>query len=184
MIDLPPIPLVEVDEPMVLEGRDYIPPPKAPAPPPQAARPAPPPAPAFTEIEPEALFEPTLIEPPPIAPPAPRPAPPPSPPAPAPAPLAEIETPTMAEIYATQGHFDQALAVYRKIIERQPHETQYRERVEELLMLSRASRQAPPMPSPSSTPSAKRAQDSYEAEERTIRVLEDWLDAIRKSREA
>jgi tetratricopeptide (TPR) repeat protein len=218
LIDLPPIPLVEVDEPMVLEGRDYIPPPKAPAPaPPPAARPAPPPAPEFTEIEPEALFEPTIVEPLPVAPPPvapppvarppaatppaapvappappvaappiPPPAPKPPAPAPAPAPAAEIETPTMAETYASQGHFDQALAVYRKIIERQPQETQYRERVEELLMLSRAARSpsaAPPAPSTSSTPS-KRPEDSYVADELTIRVLEDWLDAIRKSREA
>ncbi len=187
LIDLPPIPLVEVDEPMVLEGRDYIPPPKAPAPPP-AARPAPPPAPAFTEIEPEVLFEPTVVEPPPfapppVAPPAPDPPAAPTPLAPTPAPVAEIETPTMAEIYAKQGHLDQALAVYRRIIERHPNDTQYRERVEELLMLSRAARSpsaAPPAPSTSS----KRPEDSYRADELTIRVLEDWLDAIRKSREA
>jgi len=85
----------------------------------------------------------------------------------------------MAEIYASQGHFDQALAVYRKIIERQPQETQYRERVEELLMLSRAagSKAAPSKPS-------SRPADSYQSDERTIRVLEDWLEAIRKSREA
>jgi tetratricopeptide (TPR) repeat protein len=196
LIDLPPIPLVEVDEPMVLEGRDYMPPPKAPAPPPAKATPPPaPPTPQFTEIEPEALFEPTILDPGPIAPappaaPAPpiaspAPAAPPQPKAPAPAkppapaPVAEMETPTMAEIYASQGHFDQALAVYRKIIERQPNETQYRNRVEELLMLSRAaaSKAAP------STPS-RRLEDPYEADERTIQVLEDWLEAIRKSRGA
>jgi tetratricopeptide (TPR) repeat protein len=92
----------------------------------------------------------------------------------------------MAEIYANQGHFDQALAVYRKIIERHPNDAQYKDRVEELLMLSRAARSpspSPAMPSTSSTPS-KRPEDSYEADELTIRVLEDWLDAIRKSREA
>ncbi len=203
MIDLPPIPLVEVDEPMVLEGRDYAPPPKAPAPPAPVAPPAaratrPPsrPAPRFTQIEPEALLERTIVDPPRAAPPpkAPAPARPPAPAPvaeippppkaeaprrpPAPAPVAEIETPTMAEIYANQGHFDQALAVYRKIIERQPNNTQYRERVEELLMLSRAARsKAAP-----STPS-RRPEDSYQADERTIRVLEDWLEAIRRSRE-
>lgn len=181
MIDLPPIPLVEVDEPMVLEGRDYAPPPKAPTPPAPVAPPAaratrpPPPAPRFTEIEPEALLERTIVDPPRVAPP-PKAEAPPRPPAPAP--VAEIETPTMAEIYANQGHFDQALAVYRKIIERQPNNTQYRERVEELLMLSRAARsKAAP-----STPS-RRPEDSYGADERTIRVLEDWLEAIRRSRE-
>ena len=179
MIDLPPIPLVEVDEPMVLEGRDYAPPPKPPAPrPPTPAAPppraAPPPSPAFTEIEPEALFEPTIVDPGPAKPAAPK-----APPPPPRAPVAEIETPTMAEIYANQGHFDQALAVYRKIIERQPNETQYRERVEELLMLSRAARAPAAQPTPS-----RRPESSYDADERTIRVLEDWLEAIRKSRGA
>jgi tetratricopeptide (TPR) repeat protein len=190
LIDLPPIPLVEVDEPMVLETRDYIPPPKA-SPPasvaPPAARATPSPAPAFTEIEPEALFEPTIVEHVPVAPPAPvaPPPPPPMPPAPAPvevrtapAPVAEIETPTMAEIYAGQGHFDQALSVYRKIIERQPNETQYRERVEQLLQLSRAAR----APAAAASTPPRRGEDSYEGDERTIRVLEDWLEAIRKSR--
>ena len=182
MIDLPPIPLVEVDEPMVLEIRDYVPPPKSAAPPAPAAT-APKAGPpsstsSFTEIEPEALFEPTIIDLPPVAPPAPEAPPPPSSP-PAPPPVAEIETPTMAEIYANQGHFDRALAVYRKIIEQKPHETQYRERVEELLMLSRAaaSKAAP-------SKQSGRPADSYEADERTIRALEDWLEAIRKSREA
>jgi hypothetical protein len=89
----------------------------------------------------------------------------------------------MAEIYANQGHFDQALAVYRKIIERHPNDTQYKERVEELLMLSRAARSPSPAPATPST-SSKRPEDSYEADELTIRVLEDWLDAIRRSREA
>ncbi len=83
----------------------------------------------------------------------------------------------MAEIYANQGHFDQALAVYRKIIERQPNETQYRERVEELLMLASAARSKA---APSTPP--RRPEDSYQADELTVRVLEDWLDAIRKSR--
>jgi tetratricopeptide (TPR) repeat protein len=84
----------------------------------------------------------------------------------------------MAEIYASQGHFDQALAVYRKIIERHPNDTQYRQRIEELLTLSRA---AEAQKGPSSTP-RRPAADSFEADERTIRVLTDWLEAIRKSR--
>ncbi len=73
-----------------------------------------------------------------------------------------------------QGHFDQALAVYRRIVERQPNETQYRARIEELLMLSRAAA------APKAT--SKRAEDSYEADEHTVRVLEDWLEAIRNTK--
>lgn len=85
----------------------------------------------------------------------------------------------MAEIYASQGHFDQALAVYRRIVERHPQETQYRDRIEELLMLARAAGE--PL---SAAPSGVRrpAASSYEADERTIQVLEAWLEEIRKSR--
>jgi tetratricopeptide (TPR) repeat protein len=194
LIDLPPIPLVEVDEPMVLETRDYIPPPKAPAA--SASAPVPKPAPpppapetahgTYSEIEPEDLLEPTVYEPIPLAPlpAAPAPSPPKAPapaPAPPPPPVPEIETATMAEIYASQGHFEQALAVYRKIVERQPNETQYRDRIEELLRLAREAN-APKPPAPG--PPAGRPGDSYQADERTVRILEDWLEAIRKTRGA
>jgi tetratricopeptide (TPR) repeat protein len=190
MVDLPPIKLVEVDEPMVLETtRDYTPPPKAPslAPPQAPPRVATPPSPVFSEIESAQLLEPTIAEPPrrPTPPPPPAPpraaAPAPAPPPAVPTPVAEIETPTMAEIYASQGHFDQALAVYRRIVERHPQETQYRERIEELLMLARAAGEpVSQLPSGARRPIAS----SYEADERTIQVLEAWLGEIRKSRGA
>jgi tetratricopeptide (TPR) repeat protein len=191
LIDLPPIPLAEVDEPMVLETRDYIPPPKAPAAPAAAPapKPTPPPEPTygtFSEIEPEDLLEPTIYEPVPIAPLPAAPAPPlpkaPAPaPAPAPQPVTDIETATMAEIYASQGHFDQALAVYRRIVERQPQDTQYRDRIEELLRLA-AEAATPKLPAPG--PAAARPGDSSEADERTVQALEDWLEAIRGTRGA
>jgi tetratricopeptide (TPR) repeat protein len=173
-VDLPPIPLVEVNEPMELVTSDYVPPPKAPSapapPPPRVV----PPAPSFAE---PALLEPTLAEAPRVAPRPP--APPAAKPAPAPAPVSEIETPTMAEIYASQGHFDQALAVYRRIVERHPQETQYRERIEELLMLARAAGE-PARPAAAGHPAA----GGYDADERTIQVLEAWLAEIQKSRGA
>ena len=83
----------------------------------------------------------------------------------------------MAEIYASQGHFDQALSVYRKIVERHPMERKYHERIEELQMLSSASSVSNPGPSPSADHGAARHQ-------KAIRVLEQWLEAIRKSKGA
>jgi hypothetical protein len=196
LIDLPPIPLVEVDEPMVLETRDYIPPPKttsAPAPP--MPSPASPPPAAFEEIEAETLYEPTIQEPfvfpPPVEVAAPSPAQPPPPPAPVapiapqpppPRPAADIETATMAEIYASQGHFDQALAVYRKLVERNPGETQYGDRIEELLMLSRTVGENREPAGAGAAASSRNSAASSDADERTIQVLEDWLEAIRRSR--
>jgi hypothetical protein len=95
--------------------------------------------------------------------------------------VTDIETATMAEIYASQGHFDQALAVYRRIVERQPQDTQYRDRIEELLRL--ATEAATPKP-PAPGPTAARPRDSSEADERTVQALEDWLEAIRGTRGA
>jgi tetratricopeptide (TPR) repeat protein len=187
LIDLPPIPLVEVDEPMVLETRDYIPPPRtasAPAPPPPT--PSSPPAPAaFEEMEAEDLYEPTIQEPfvfspPPAAPAVVKPPPPAARETAPPRPAPDIETPTMAEIYASQGHFDQALAVYRKLVERNPAETKYRDRIEELLMLSRAAGEN--LTPPGTAASPRNPVDGSDADERTIQVLEDWLEAIRRSR--
>jgi tetratricopeptide (TPR) repeat protein len=195
LIDLPPIPLVEVDEPMVLETRDYIPPPKTAAPaapaPPKPSPPSPLPA-AFEDMEAENLYEPTIQEPfvfpPPVevaAPSPPEPPPPPAPvapiaPQPPPRPVPEIETATMAEIYASQGHIDQALAVYRKLVERNPAETRYGDRIEELLMLSRAAGEN--REPAGAAASSRNPADGSDADERTIQVLEDWLEAIRRSR--
>jgi hypothetical protein len=86
----------------------------------------------------------------------------------------------MAEIYASQGHFDQALAVYRKLVERNPGETHYRDRIEELLILSRAAGgKGEPA---GAAASSRNPADGSDADERTIQVLEDWLEAIRRSR--
>jgi tetratricopeptide (TPR) repeat protein len=181
--DLAPIPLVDVDEPMVLEDRNYAPPPR-PAEPPKAASPAPPPrpaapprtaappveAPAPRRADPRVL-EPTLAEPPkrPKAPPPPAPQ----------TPVAEIETPTMAEIYASQGHFDRAVAVYQRILQRQPNDAALRARLEELQMLSNATAGAKTSAPPKASPSVGGGANA-----RTIRVLEQWLEAIQRSRGA
>jgi tetratricopeptide (TPR) repeat protein len=204
--ELPPIPLVEVDEPMVLERRDYLPPSAAepgnePAATPSYEAPS-----SFDELEPP--LEPTLVEPAPSPPPSPQmdeppsfvepePPPPPFEPAPPTGPAAftlpaaspppaespstsgDIETPTMAEIYASQGHFEQAVAVYRRIVEHRPNEPKYRERLEELQMLASATQAQKAAPSATSSRGG-----TSSGHERTIRVLEQWLEAIRKSKGA
>ncbi len=42
------------------------------------------------------------------------------------------DTPTMAEIYAEQGHYRQAMAIYRKLLEQEPENQKWRARLEEL----------------------------------------------------
>ncbi len=229
--ELAPIPLVEVDEPMVLESAaESIP---RPGPPPSAPDPAEP-VPLVSPAEPPPMaptppMEPPAVEPPPMDPPSvaepvasepppmePPPVEPPSPPleeaseampvvAPLPVeslpveplpvepalpsePAAEptpasdaIETPTMAELYASQGHFDKAVLVYRNLLTRDPNETQYLERIEELEMLANATADAA-----ARAPTASEARSEGLTEpgtQQTIEVLEQWLDGIRRSRE-
>jgi hypothetical protein len=140
-------------------------------PPPMEPPPMEPPPVVEAAPEPPPM-EATPVEPIPFEPSAPRP--PPS------APEGDIDTPTMAELYATQGHFDKAVAVYRNLLAREPNATQYLERIEELEMLAKASAD--------STPAARlEARDSGMSDSgtrQTIDVLERWLEEIRRSRRA
>lgn len=95
-----------------------------------------------------------------------------------------IETPTMAELYASQGHFDKAVNVYRNLLARDPNETQYLERIEELEMLAKASADSQASSSPATPPEARGDRMSDSGRQQTIEVLEKWLDEIRRTRRA
>lgn len=235
--ELAPIPLVEVDEPMVLESASEsyaragapVPDPAPPEPVPLVS-PAEPPAmpPAAMEppnvepppLEPPPLVEPAALEPPPMEPPSMEAPPVESPPPPPleeaseampvveplpveslpveplpvepavpserpaePTPAADtIETPTMAELYASQGHFDKAVLVYRNLLRRDPNETQYLERMEELEMLANATADSA-VQAPAATSEARGDGLNESGRQQTIEVLEQWLDGIRRSRE-
>lgn len=89
-----------------------------------------------------------------------------------------MSTATLAELYASQGHLEQALSVYRELLAAQRNDIKIRRRVEELTMLVHAQAEAGSAP-------ASRAEGSYGAELQavrgTIRRLEGWLAAIRRS---
>ena len=234
--ELAPIPLVDVDGPMVLESpaESYArvgepvadatsdepvpvvsptePPPMDPAPMEPALTEPPPMEPAPTEPAPmeSPPMEPEAFEPPPLeaseAVPVPVPVPVPVEeplpveplpveplpvePVAAPEHAAEpprssddIETPTMAELYAAQGHFDKAVLVYRNLLTRDPNETQYLERIEELEMLANATADSTTA-APAATGEARGDGLSESKRQQTIEVLERWLDDIRRSRGA
>jgi tetratricopeptide (TPR) repeat protein len=198
--DLPPIPLVDVDEPMVLEDRFSAlsvadTPPSMPDAPPEAAE-AEPFVEAESLIEPEPFLdtehfvEPTFEPEVAVAPEPPaRPATPTLREAPSAPTEADLETRTMAELYASQGHLDQAIGVYEKLVDRRPEEATYRTRLDELKMLERATRQAqkpapaPPKTAPAATPPPA-PSTRQEPGDKTIEVLSGWLDAIKKSKES
>ena len=93
-----------------------------------------------------------------------------------------IETPTMAELYASQGHFDKAVLVYRNLLTRDPNETQYLERIEELEMLANAAADSVTA-APAATSEARGDGLAESGRQQMIEVLEQWLDGIRRSRE-
>jgi len=176
------------------------PPPAAPAAPTAAAPPAPPPAtvapaaPAMFEPEPEPEFVdfeaearsartspieivsrvPLVPEPAPgeamVAPPAPVVE---APLAPTLAPAAaELASPTLAELYWSQGHAAKAIDVYQELLERDPGNERVRARLSELK--SAAAAPVPPV-SPADPREARRS-----AIRRTISRLEGMLDAVKR----
>jgi len=94
-----------------------------------------------------------------------------------PLPQPGMSTATLGELYASQGHFEEALGVYRELVASHPDDSKFRRRVEELSMLTNAQ-----------TEDGARAaleEGSYSGTEgqalrETIRILEGWLAAMRK----
>ena len=109
-----------------------------------------------------------FIEPAAEAPPAPAAAPlplVPEDPEPAATEPEPVVTESMAQLYAAQGHFAEALEVYRQLAEREPDELRFQERIVELEMYAGASAPAaapagdlefitPPPPEPVAAPSS------------------------------
>lgn len=227
--ELAPIPLVDVNEPMILESAsesyargsepvvDAAPPEPVPVvsptePPPMEPASLETPPPETPPMQPPAMEDPAAFEPPaaesqpppqeaweampvveplpveslPVEPPPVEPAVP-SEHAAEPAPLRaagdDIETPTLAELYASQGHFDKAVLVYRNLLTRDPNETQYLERIEELEMLANATAESATA-APAAIGEARGDGLTESGRQQTIEVLEQWLDGIRRSREA
>jgi tetratricopeptide (TPR) repeat protein len=96
------------------------------------------------------------------------------------APVPELSSPTLAELYFTQGAPEQALLVYRQILEREPWNERARRRVGEIEAgLGHATRRALEAVPEGARPAA----DRREALERTIRRLEAFLLAVRENRD-
>jgi tetratricopeptide (TPR) repeat protein len=89
-----------------------------------------------------------------------------------------VPTATLGELYASQGHLEEALKVYRQLLASQPSDPKLRQRVEELTILVQAKSEAPAPPS--SQPEGVSEGDERAVTE-TIHKLEGWLAAIRRS---
>ncbi len=92
----------------------------------------------------------------------------------------EIETPTVAELYAEQGHLDKAIDVYKNLLAREPGRAQYLDRLQELEM----QRAAPKTPEPASGTPAADPSTKVVSSQDAVDTLQKWLDAIQQSRRA
>ena len=100
--------------------------------------------------------------------------------APAPPPTPELSSPTLAELYFSQGVPERAAAVYRTILEREPWNERARRRLAEIEggpLADAAAQALRAVPEPAS-PTGRR-----EALERTIRRLEAFLAVVRENRD-
>ncbi|MBW2031702.1 MAG: tetratricopeptide repeat protein [Deltaproteobacteria bacterium] len=88
----------------------------------------------------------------------------------------EIATPTLAEVYFSQGQIHEAIKVYEKVLEREPEDQFSQHRIAELKSMLEPE-------SPSGE--RERVQDLHAArvlrdKERLVRILESWLSGIRE----
>ncbi|MFH1122053.1 MAG: tetratricopeptide repeat protein [Pseudomonadota bacterium] len=82
----------------------------------------------------------------------------------------EIATPTLAEIYFSQGQIPEAINTYEMVVAQNPEDEQSRQRINELKTMVSAK---PAM-------EAQKRDREREIKERMIAVLEAWLAGIRK----
>lgn len=159
---------------------------EAPFEPASPAPPAPEPSPGrrlTDQAEPEARrVSPAVVAPLPLEPPPPAKEPvlipePPPPPAPPPAEAPGLSSSTLAELYFKQGFTDQAVEVYKELLQREPANERVRARLAEITAV-----QPPPAASPPTAggPTADPRAERRRVLEQTIARFEDMLAAIKR----
>ncbi len=94
-----------------------------------------------------------------------------------PVPQPGMTTATLAELYASQGHIEEALGVYRELVASHPEDSKLRQRLAELAALTNQQGEELTRATPKEVShSATEGQSLRES----IRILEGWLAAIRK----
>jgi tetratricopeptide (TPR) repeat protein len=124
-----------------------------------------------------------------------KPAAPPSPPATPPAQVVreedeapeELVSPTLAQLYLRQGHYEQAVRVYDELLRKEPNNDTYRKAHQMALTLlqGQAAKQSSPA-APAGAPESGRAPadaaGAGPSNAPVIRRLQTWLDHLRQQR--
>lgn len=95
-------------------------------------------------------------------------------------PAPELTSPTLAELYFTQGFTDKAIEVYRQLLEREPGSERARARLAELEAIERHLRAEEARYANVEAPPSDPREARRRAIERTIARLEGLLSAIRR----
>lgn len=89
----------------------------------------------------------------------------------------DIATPTLAEVYYTQGQIQEAIKVYERVLEREPNDQYSQRRIAELKSMVEAESPPHEMETARERPPAGSARKKNE---RLIALLESWLSSIRE----
>jgi hypothetical protein len=106
----------------------------------------------------------------------------------------DLQTTTLAELYVRQGHYEQGIEIYRKILEHNPDNDEVRQRLEDALSLANLLTKRPKETKPSSpatripevSPPAPRSDQSVQSTPEQLRQarvqrLQAWLEQLKRS---
>ncbi len=106
----------------------------------------------------------------------------------------DLETATLAELYVKQGHYEQGIEIYRKILEHDPDNEEVRQRLEDALSLANLLTKRPkenrssspasripevPLPAPKSDQPVKSTPEQLR--QAKVQRLQAWLDQLKRS---
>ncbi len=102
---------------------------------------------------------------------------------------AEVSSPSLAEVYVKQGHFEEGIRMYRRLLAKDPQNRDLRQRLEDAETLAKLlTRQVPdpagstPIPEVATSPSPlPAASPPVSGREKMIQRLERWLAELKKS---
>lgn len=98
----------------------------------------------------------------------------------------EIATVGLAELYVKQGHYEQGIEIYRRILEQDPENAEVRQRLEDALALAnlltkRPRGTTPQQKIPGDAPAASGRSPVEDLRQAKIQRLQAWLEQLKRS---
>lgn len=100
----------------------------------------------------------------------------------------ELVSPTLAQLYLRQGHYERAVRIYDELLRREPQNETYQQahRIAVALLQGQPPQEAPPQSAPSEPPPEPAlpvdAPPAGRPHESAIRRLQAWLDHLQRQR--